>query len=111
MKIERSTVGTVDVLKPSAALIEDDATDFTKLLLARLKSPNPRVVVSLQDVPYMDSTALEGLLDGSDELAQRAAALKLAQVPPTCREILELTGLAGRFRFFEEVQDAVRSYL
>lgn len=111
MKIEQRTVGTVDVLKPAGALVEDDATEFRKLLLARLKSPNPRVVVSLQGVPYLDSNALEGLLDATEELGERASALKLAEVSPTCREILELTGLAGKFRFFQDVEDAVRSYL
>jgi anti-anti-sigma factor len=111
MKIEQQQIGTVDVLTPNAALVDQDADKFCKLLLERLRSPNPRVVVVLQDVPYMDSAALEGLLSATQELADRATSLKLAAVTPTCREILELTGLAGRFRFFKDVQDAVKSFL
>ena len=111
MKVERQNVGTVDVFAPIGALVDQDAESFSKLLLQRVKSSNPRVVVVMQDVPYMDSTALEGLLDATDELSDRAMGLKLASVPPTCREVLELTGLAGRFSFFENVQDAVKSFL
>ncbi len=59
----------------------------------------------------MDSVAVEGLLAATDELADRAVNLKLASVPSTCREILELTGVSGRFSFFQDVQDAVRSFL
>jgi anti-anti-sigma factor len=111
MKVERQQVGTVDVFTPVGALVYEDAEEFCKLLLERLCSPNPRVVLSLQEVPYMDSTALEGLLDATDDLAERAMSLKLVNVTATCREILELTGLAGRFRFFTDVQDAVKSFL
>ena len=111
MKVGRQQIGTVEVFTPVGALVDEDAEHFASTLQTALTSPNPRVVVSLQDVPYLDSAALEGLLDATDELANRASKLKLAQVSPTCREILELTGLTGRFRIFNDVQDAVRSYL
>lgn len=111
IKIEQQRVGSVDVLIPSGALVDQDAEQFTALLNSKIQSANPRVVVSMQDVPYMDSIALEGLLAASEELADRATGLKLACVTPTCREILELTGLAPRMRFFEELQDAIKSFL
>lgn len=111
MKIERQRIGTVEVLAPIGTLVDDDADRFTRLLMERLRTPNARVVVSMNDVPYMDSNALEGLLGASDELAGYASSLKLAALTPTCREVLELTGLSGRFRLFNEVQDAVKSFL
>ena len=111
MKVERQQVGTVDVMTPVGALVDEDAERFSRLLLERLKSPSPRVVVVMQEVPYMDSAALEGLLAATEELSDRSMSLKLASVTPTCREILELTGLSGRFRFFNDVQDAVKSFL
>ena len=111
MKVERQQVGTVDVFTPVGPLVEQDAESFSKLLLERVRSPNPRVVVTLREVSYMDSTAMEGLLSTADELADRASSLKLACVPQTCREILELAGVAGRFSLFEDVQGSVRSLL
>jgi len=111
VKVERQQVGTVDVFMPVGALVDEDAEGFCRLLLERLRSPNPRVVISMQEVPYMDSIALEGLLDATDDLAERAMSLKLVNLTPTCREILELTGLAGRFRFFQDTEDAVKSFL
>ncbi len=109
MRVEQQQVGTVHVLTPIGALVDDDAQEFTAALLERLASA--RVVVAMREVPYLDSTAIEGLLSGADELRNRAASLKLAGVSPTCREILELTGCAERFSFFNNVQDAVKSYL
>ena len=111
MKVEHQKVGTVDVLTPTGPLVDEDAEEFCRLLLERLRSPNPRVVISMQDVPYIDSMALEGLLDATDDLTERAMSLKLVNLTPACREILELTGLAGRFRLFHETEDAVKSFL
>ena len=111
MKIEQQQVGTVDVITPLGPLVDQDAETFSKTLLARVKSPNPRVVLAMQEVSYVDSDALEGLLAAADELKDRASSLKLATVTPTCREIFELTGLSARFCFFKDVQDAVKCFL
>lgn len=111
MKIDEQHVGSADVLAPIGALVDSDGEKFSKLLMERVTSSNPRVVVSLQEVPYLDSVALEGLLDATDELAHRATTLKLVSVPPACREILELTDVSSKFSFFESIQDAVRSFL
>lgn len=111
MKVERQQVGTVDVFLPAGALVDEDGEKFCKTLVGRLKSANPRVVVAMQDVPYLDSVSLEGLLDATEQLSGRGMSLRLANVTPGCREIFELTGLSGRFRFFENVQDAVRSFM
>jgi anti-anti-sigma factor len=111
MKIDEEQVGTVCVLKPSGTLVAETAVEFSEQLTARTAIPGARVVVSLSDVPYMDSQALEGLLDVADGLASRATTLKLAATSPTCREILKLTGLTGRFQLFSDVDDAVRSFL
>lgn len=110
MKVERRTIGTVEVCAPLDALVEEGAADFARILQGCLGGINPRVVVAMKEVAYMDSSALESLVEAADELSERGAQLKLAGVTPTCREILELTGLAPRFSFFEDVDAAVRSF-
>lgn len=111
MKIERQTVGTVEVLEPAGALVDQDAEAFASVLRESVAGANARLVVAMAEVPYMDSQAIEGLLDASDELGARTAGLKLVGVTSSCREILDLTGVSHRFSFFENVQDAVRSFL
>lgn len=111
MKIEQHCVGTVDVFTPIGPLVDQDGAKFTEVLLGRIEAPNSRVVVSLAEVPYMDSPALEGLQTAAERLAERACSLKVAAATPTCREILEITGLSTMIRFFRDVQDAVRSFL
>lgn len=111
MKVVRRTVGTVEVCAPQEALVDEGAAEFTLTLKSYVNSPNTRLVVAMNDVGYMDSTALEGLVEVADELGDRSQQLKLAAVTATCREILQVTGLSGRFQFFENVDAAVRSFL
>ena len=111
MRIEQQRVGSVDILMPVGALVDEDGEQFVDTLLTRLRISNPRLVLAMQEVPYMDSAALALLVLSSDRLVDRAASLKLAAVTSTCREILELTGLSDRFQFFNAMEDGVRSYL
>ena len=111
IKLERQEIGTVEILSPQGVLADDDAGTFAEALAERLAAPNPRVAVSLKDVPYMDSVALDALVVAANEMIDRGSHLKLVAVSPTCREILQLAGLCQRFQFFEGAQDAARSFL
>lgn len=111
MKVDVQRIGSVDVVAPKGAMVAQDAEAVFGKVREFTRSTSPRIVLSLRDVPYMDSAALERLLDACDELGAQAPNLRLAALPATCREILELTGLSGRFRFFEDVQSAVKSFL
>ncbi len=111
MKIEMQEVGTVAVLSPQGALADEDATQFADALMVHLNHPNPRVAISLQNVPYMDSQGLDVLITAADELMDQGNRLKLVAVGSTCREILELTGLSSRFQFFEDSSSAARSFI
>lgn len=111
MKIEQQQIGTVDVFTPLGPLVDQEGEKFCKQLLQRVSTGNPRVVVAMQEVPYMDSMSLEALLSATEQFQQRGTNLKFANLTGTCREILEITGLASHFRFFRDVQDAVKSFL
>jgi anti-anti-sigma factor len=111
MKIDHQTLGTVDVWTPIGALVDDDAERTGADLLARAEGSNPRFVVKMTEVPYMDSAALEVLLTVSEALQSRGIRLKLVAVPPVCRETFEIAGLSHHFHCFETVEDAVRSFL
>jgi anti-anti-sigma factor len=111
VRIDTKCVGTVNVLVPQGPLVDEDAEAFIEVVKARLDAPNPRFVLEMHNVPYFDSRGIEGLVEAADELRQRGGRLRLASVPQTCREVLELTGQAQRFEFFDEAHDAVRSFL
>jgi anti-anti-sigma factor len=110
MKISTKRVGTVDVLKPHGPLADDDAGVFFEAVKGRLAGANPRFVVDMEEVPYLDSRGIEGLVDAARDMQLRGGRLRLAAVPQTCREVLDLTGHADELEFFQDSQDAVRSF-
>ena len=111
MKIEHQQIGSVEVITIRGALVEEDATRFSEEVRKSATGQNPRLVLDMREVPYLDSEALEGLTDACDLLDDRCSKLRLATVSQTVREVLQLIGLSGRFQFFEKVDDAVRSFL
>jgi len=111
MNLDIKRLGTVDVLVPHGPLVDDDAESFVATLTQRLAAPNPRFVLDLADVPYLDSRGIEGIVDAAGELRQRGGRLRLAAVTPTCREVLELTGQSRQVEYFDDAHSAVRSFL
>lgn len=111
MSLEEKRVGTVDVLTPGGPIVDEDADELVSVMNKKLESPNPRFVLSMEKVPYIDSRGIEGIVDSSQELQKRGGRLRLAGVTATCREALELTGQSKRVDFFDTLQDAVRSFL
>lgn len=111
MKTEQQRIGTVDVFIPDSPLVDQEGEKFCNMLLDRIKNGNSRVVLDMHQVAYVDSVALENLLTATERFQERASSLKIASAMPTCREIFEVTGLSNQFRFFKDVQDAVKSFL
>lgn len=111
MEIQQQRHGAVTVLRPQGPLAQLDAKEFEDRLKEALSQSLGRVVVDASAMPFVDSAGLESLLNVTEQLNKGGQALKLCGVNETVREILELTELASSFEHFEEILDAVRSYL
>ena len=66
------------------------------------------IILDLAEVPFLDSAALEMLLDLFGEQAERGGRVKLAALSPNCQEILRITDLRGRLDVYDSVEDAAR---
>lgn len=111
MKINIQRVGTINVVVPDGPIVDEDAEEFVRVIADQLAAPNPRFIVAMQEVPYLDSRGIEGLVEAAADLQKRGGRMRLAAVTQTCREVLELTGQSQRFEFYDEDQTAVRSFL
>lgn len=109
MKVEARQEGSITVLEPRGAVIGDEVS-FVRSAFEALP-PKSRLVVSMKDVPYLDSSALEYLVELNETLAAASQRLKLADTQPVTREIFYLTDLLDEFEFYDSVEDAVRSFL
>ena len=66
------------------------------------------IVLNMEEVPFIDSVALESLLELQDKLAERFGQVKLAKIDENIRKILEITRLDSSFEIFTDISDAVK---
>jgi len=111
MRIDEQVRGAVTFLRPDGAIAQQDSVAFRRSLMDVAKRSMGRCVVDASAVPFMDSMALEALLDTTEQLASAGRVLKLCGLNETVRECLELTGLAGYFDIYDDGVSAARSFL
>jgi anti-anti-sigma factor len=69
------------------------------------------IVFDLQSVDFIDSAALEKLLWARDYCSENNCQMKLANLNSNCQKILELTRLQNEFDCYNEMAEAVHSYV
>ena len=111
MEVQEYRQGAVTVLRPTGALVQEDADAFLRNIEGVIAKTLGRFVIDISAVPYVDSAGLEVLLDINDRLRSGGQALKLCAVNETIREVLELTDIRTEFEHFDDVNSAVRSFL
>ena len=111
MNLQELSQGAVTVLKPSGPLILGEAEAFRDRALVLAEQTLGRIVIDASAVTYVDSCGLEILLELTEQMQQGGRALKLCATNPTVTEALKLTMLMEMFDYFDDVNQAVRSFL
>ncbi|MEN0019583.1 MAG: STAS domain-containing protein [Planctomycetota bacterium] len=111
MAISVSKHGAVTVLTPDGPLVSDVAADFAAELRSATRETLGRVAVNCTSMTHVDSAGLESLVIAAEKLEESGQALKLCNVNSTVREVIDLTGTAGFFECFADINSAVRSFL
>lgn len=103
--------GTVDVLSGDLPLNADHVARVAELCGACLAARQPRLVCDLRRVPLIDSAGLELLLDLRDRCVQGGGTLLLSGAGPLCRDILAVSGVSEQISMFDDLTEALGSYL
>jgi anti-anti-sigma factor len=111
MKLTEQKQGAVTVMKPAGPLTHAESVALKERVTREVGATLGRVVVDMSEVPFVDSAALEAMLDITEHMGQSGQTLKLCSPNKTVREVLAVTDLAGSFDIFEDVTTAVRSFL
>ena len=106
----RSRQGAVDVITGDVPLNVDTCGDFQQQIEACLNRGQPRLVIDLRDVPFIDSAGLELLLDIQDRCVQSGGTCKLAAPNPLCTDILTATAVGLEFETYPDAIEAAGSF-
>ena len=111
MKIEQSQQGTMAVLVPVGALIDEDRLQLAEALQKCLDKGNAKIIVDMNGVPFVESEGLELLLDISEAASAAGGGLRVVNPSDIVRDILLATRLAGTIEIHKDLTDARRSLL
>ena len=110
MNITAESYGHAIMLNLQGELTSDSVAAFMQAVDHHLRNGEIiDVVLNMETVNFIDSDALECLLDLQDRLAERFGQVKLVKVDQNVRTILEITRMANTFDIYQEINDAVKA--
>lgn len=110
MIVTAESYGHAVILNTKGELTEDTLAAFEKSIERYLQDKEViDVVLNLEEVPFLDSKALEFLLDLQDRLAQKLGQVKLLRCDENVQKILEVTRLASAFETYKDIPEAVKA--
>ena len=111
MQIAERTIGDVTILDLKGPLVEGEGDDAFRDAVNRLVDlGRMQVLVNMAEVLYIDSTGLGVLASKYVTLHRRNGRLKLCNISPRTRRVLETTKLLKVFDVFETEADAIDSF-
>lgn len=108
MKISSNDYGQVSVLTLSGEFTADDTETFLKAARRSMEGCK-HIVVQCEHLEFVDSAALESVLDLQEELGRTGGQLRLIQPDETIGTILMLTELDVALEAHDTLESAVRS--
>ncbi len=109
MNIQAESYGHAVILILEGELTADSLEAFKRVVEHQLAGKEViDLVLNLEKVAFIDSAALEYLLDLQELLAERLGRVKFVKSDENIVKILEITRLDSTFEVFGEVPEAVR---
>ncbi len=110
MNIQAESYGQAVMLILEGELTKDSLEATRRAVDHQLKDQSViDVLFNMEKVHFIDSAAMEYLLDLSDQLAERLGQIKLVKPNEIVRKILELIGMETTFEVFSDVPQAVKA--
>ena len=109
--VTMTTVGKNTVLSLKESLTFENCEAFETLVNAIVEQNPSGVVLDCKAVAFLDSKALELLLQTHEEIKRRSGLLKFANLNAVCKDIFIVTRLINIFHVYEDIPEAVRSRL
>lgn len=110
MNITAESYGHAVVLNMKGELSEDTLGAFRREVDHQLGGKDVvDLVLNVEKVPFVDSAALEYLLELQEGLAEKFGQVKFAKPDENIRKILEVTRLDSEFEVYDDIAEAVKA--
>lgn len=106
----RQAENGVTVVAPTGRLDVAGAPTLKDAISEALKNGQPRVVLDMEGVSFVDSTGLGSVIAALKQIRSSQGDLRLAAPNQQVRVVLELTTLDRVFPYFSTVEEALTGF-
>jgi anti-sigma B factor antagonist len=110
LRMSTRTMDGVMVVDCSGRIVFGEESATLRDTIKKVLTQNPRVVLNLAEVSYVDSGGLGTLVSLYTTARNAGGALKLARLTQRVGDLLQLTKLVSIFEVFDDEQLAARSF-
>ena len=111
MTIRERQIGDVTLFDVEGRVtIQDGADAFRDALQGHIQSGDRKIVINLQNVPYLDTTGLAEIVRAYTSITRRGGALKLIHLSPHVHHVLKITKLLTVFDTYDDEAAAMKSF-
>ncbi len=110
LRISTRQVERVLIVDCYGRLVFGDETSLLREQVKGLLRTNPRVVLNLRDLTFMDSSGMGALIELFTSAQKSGGCVKLASISKHIRDALTLTKLILVFEVFPDESSAVASF-
>lgn len=111
MKIETQNYNDVTVVRLQGEFSSESNKTFQDTVTSLIASGVAGLVMDMSEIVFIDSPSLELLLWLRDYCNENNRQLKLAGLDENCEKILEITRIGPQFDKYEELSEAVKSFV
>jgi len=110
LRMSTRTMEGVLVVDCSGRVVFGEESASLRDSVKKLLAQNPKVVMNLGEVNYIDSGGLGTLVSLYTSARNAGGAVKLAKLSKRVGELLQITKLLTIFEVFDDVEAAARSF-
>ena len=111
MQVQTQKYNDVTVVELQGEFVHEVIKTFQDAASSVIAAGSTGLVLDMSKVGFIDSEGLEELLRVKDLCQRNTCQLKLAGLEENCTKILEITGLTQNFDIYDELAEAVKSFV
>lgn len=102
--------GGVTIIDLDGRVTIGDAAGLLRETVLREADQNPRIILNLANVSYMDSAGLGEMAGVNASVSHRNGSIRLVNVQKRLHDLLQITRLSTLFQSFDDEAAAIASF-
>jgi anti-anti-sigma factor len=106
-KISSTNIGGRTILAPQSSITYENCSEIEKKIEDAIQQNKTELILDCKNIAFLDSAALELLIQTHTDLISRGGALKIIGLNDVCRDILLATRIINLLFVYKDMHEAI----